>query len=318
MKNVVQSDGRALPGTSPVSPWTVLKDQLGEKGLLIIFLVPALAVMILAQAYPLIYSLYLSFVDLALVKGPTPSGFVGLANYAAAFKDEVFVDSIRITFTFAFAATAMELVLGLALAYLLVGEHWWNRVSRTVLILPAVIAPIAVGTIWRMMLNSRAGIIAAGLAVLGIKSPNWLAGSDTALMAIIGIDIWQQTPFVLIIYSAALAALPTDPMRAAHVDGASRWQILRFIILPLLFPVTMIILMFRLIDSLMVLDIVYTTTYGGPGFATHTMTLWTYNQGLRYFNMSYAAALSWILTAFTSSIAVTLMWIRSRWLNARM
>jgi ABC-type sugar transport system permease subunit len=256
-------------------------------------------------------------VDLALVKGPTPSGFVGLANYARAFSDPVFLGAVRFSLIFAFCATAVELAVGFFLAYLLVGEHLGNRIARTILILPAMIAPVAVGTMWRMMLNNRAGLIGIALHAIGINSPDWFARGNTALIALIGIDIWQHTPFVFIIYSAALAALPTDPIRAATVDGASRWQILRYIILPLLLPVTLIILMFRLIDSLMVLDIIYTTTRGGPGFATFSMTFWTYAHGLEYFNMSYAAAMSWILLAMCVLIAVVLMSIRGRWLNIR-
>jgi multiple sugar transport system permease protein len=318
MTNTLHSSGRAPLRAPAASRWTNLKDAISEKGWLIALLMPSLAIFLLGQVYPLSLSAYLSLVDFAVAKGPTPGGFVGAANYAAALNDAVFVDSVKITLTIALVATIVELILGLLLAYLLVGEHWWHRLSRTILIMPAMIAPVAVGTMWRMMLNSEAGIVSVGLRTLGVNPPNWFGEANSALAAVIGVGVWEQTPFVLLIYAAALSSLPTDPIRAAQIDGASRWQIARYIILPLLFPVTMIVLMFTVVDSLMLLDIIYTTTIGGPGFATHSLTLWIYSQGLRYFNVSYAAAMSWMLTALAGVTAVCLIWVRSRWLSANL
>jgi ABC-type sugar transport system permease subunit len=292
-----------------------VRSQLSEKGLLVLFLVPALLVLIFAQGYPLLHSFYLSLVDWALAKSPMPQGFAGPANYVAAAKDVVFIQAVKISVIFALSATVVELLVGFLLAYMTVGESRWVRVSRTLLILPMVIAPVAVGTMWRMLLNSRAGLVNYALSLVGITAPNWLAGPNSALAALIMVDVWEWTPFVMIIYVAALSSLPADPIRAAQVDGASRWQIFRFITLPLLMPVSMLVIMFRLIDSIMVLDIVYTTTFGGPGFSTHTLSFWIYQQGLRYFNISYAAATSWILLAFCLVIAVGLTAIRTRWVR---
>jgi ABC-type sugar transport system permease subunit len=271
------------------SRWAIIQNEISEKGLLVLFLMPALVVLLLAQGYPLIYSLYLSFIDFTLAKSTTPGGFVGFDNFIRALQDSVFQNSIRISLTFAIIATATEMLVGLLLAYLLVGERIWTRLWRTILIMPMVIAPVAVGTIWRMLLNSRAGLVNHSLSLIGIDAPNWLGGAKTAFTAILWVEIWQWTPFVIVIYVAALTALPSDPIRAAQVDGASRWQIFRYIILPLLLPVTVLVLMFRLIDTIMVLDIVYTLTFGGPGFSTNTMSFLIYQQGLRYFNLSFAS-----------------------------
>ena len=101
------------------------------------------------------------------------------------------------------------------------------------------------------------------LSQIGIVGPDWLGNPGVSLLSLIIIDVWEWSPFVMVIYVAALSALPTEPFRAASVDGASRWQIFRHITLPLLLPVTLLVLMFRLIDTLLTLDIVYTTTYGG-------------------------------------------------------
>jgi ABC-type sugar transport system permease subunit len=165
---------------------------------------------------------------------------------------------------------------------------------------------------WRMMLSGRAGLINAALAAVGISGPDWLGDPNTALLSLIIIDIWQWSPFVMIIYVAAITSLPVDPFRAARVDGASRWMIFRHITLPMLIPITLLVLMFRLIDTMLTLDIVYTTTFGGPGFRTHTLTFWIYQQGLRYFNISYAAASSWILLIACVLIAVGFLALRRR------
>ncbi len=118
------------------------------------------------------------------------------------------------------------------------------------------------------------------------------------------------------IFAAALSSLPSEVLKAAEVDGATPWQILRMVILPMLAPVGLLVVMFRLLDALLTLDIVFTTTFGGPGFATHTLSFWIYQQGLRYFNISYAAAISWAsLIGCMLLVAGLLVWRAriSRW-----
>jgi ABC-type sugar transport system permease subunit len=122
---------------------------------------------------------------------------------------------------------------------------------------------------------------------------------------------------VTVIYAAALAALPPEPIAAAAVDGATAWQSFRYVVWPMLMPITVLIGMFRLIDALLTLDVVFTTTFGGPGFATHTVTFWIYQQALRYFNIGYAAAASWLLLIACMLVAaVFLLWRArvSRWI----
>jgi ABC-type sugar transport system permease subunit len=307
-----KSSNRQIP-----SRWEIFKNDLSEKGMLFLFLLPALAFLLIAQAYPLIYSFYFSFIDFSLAKSPLPGGFIGLDNYISAIQDSVFQEALKTSLIFAGVAALFEMLLGLLAAYLLLGESFWMKVWRTVMIMPMVIAPVTVGIIWRMLLNYRTGLVSLALQTVGFAPPNWLAGPDTALAAIIWVDIWQYTPFVMIIYVAALTALPSDPVRAAEVDGASRWQIFWRIILPMLTPVTLLILLFRLIEAIMVLDIVYTLTFGGPGFATHTLSFLIYQQGLRYFNIGFASAQAWLLLGLTLAIAIILILIRNRWQERR-
>lgn len=294
------------------SRWETARAHLAENGCLVLFLLPAVLILIITQGYPLAYSAYFSLRDWTLARSPHPGPFVGLDNYARAFDDTVFMGSVDTTVIFAVTATLFELVVGFSLAYLTVGEGFLWQVSRTVLIMPMVIAPVAVGTMWRMMYSARAGLINYLLSLIGIHGPDWLGDPSMALKSLVIVDVWEWSPFVMVIYAAALTSLPREPFRAATVDGASRWQIFRHITIPLLMPVTLLVLMFRLIDTLLTLDIVVTTTFGGPGFKTYTLSFWIYQQGLRYFNISYSAATSWLLLIGCLLLAMVLLAVRQR------
>lgn len=287
------------------------ESRLGEAGVLLAFLVPALVVVAFAQLYPLVYSAVISFFDWTLSRSPVIGPFVGWGNYARVLSDGNFVGSLSYTVLFALVSTGLQLVFGLALALLTLGETLVLRLSRTLLMLPMVIAPVAVGTIWRMILSGRVGPLNRGLAALGIDGPDWLGDPSWARLSLIVIDAWEWTPFTIVILTAALTSLPSDVLRAASVDGAGRWTILRHIVLPMILPVLLLVAMFRLIDGLLTLDIVFTTTSGGPGYATNTLSFWIYQQGLRYFNISYAAAASWLLLAGCVVVAALfLVWRR--------
>jgi ABC-type sugar transport system permease subunit len=303
--------------TWAVADW--LEQRIGERGILIAFMVPAVAITILAQFYPLFYSLWISFVDWTLTRSIEPGPFVGLANYGKMGTDSVLVQTIGRTILFGVSSTAASVVLGFILAYFTVGERPAVRVARTILILPMVIAPVAVGTIWRMMLSARVGPINEVLRGIGLPAPDWLGDPRLAVLSIIIIDVWEWTPFVFVIFAAAISSLPSEVLRAAEVDGATPLQILWRIVLPMLAPVGLLVVMFRLLDALLTLDIVFTTTFGGPGFATHTLSFWIYQQGLRYFNISYAAAISWATMLGCLILVVGLLVWRariSRWQQA--
>lgn len=296
-----------------------LESRLGESGVLLAFLAPALFIVAFAQFYPLAYSAVISFFDWRLSRSPVIGPFVGWANYGRALGDPVFVGSLAYTVLFALISTALQLAFGLALALLTVGESFALRLGRTLLMLPMVIAPVAVGTIWRMILSGRVGPLNRGLAALGIDGPNWLGDPGLARASLILIDAWEWTPFTVIILTAALTSLPSDVLKAASVDGAGRWTVLRHIVLPMILPVIVLVAMFRVIDGLLTLDLVFTTTAGGPGYATNTLSFWIYQQGLRYFNISYAAAASWMLLAGCMAVAALfLVWRRrvTRWQRA--
>ena len=283
-----------------------------DAGTLIAFLLPALLVIVLSQVFPVLYSLQMSFRDWALAKTQVPGGFVGLANFVKAFSDSVFLHALEVSVLFCFVATSVEMVLGFILAYFTTGTGLVLRVARTILILPMVIAPVANGTIWRMILNPTYGLLNAMLAMVGIHGPNWLGVPGLAIVSVIGIDVWQWTSFAMVVFLAGFSLIPLELYDAAYVDGASRPRMLRSIIIPYLSPIIFIVLLFRLVDTFLVIDAIYTTTFGGPGFTTNVVTLYVYWQALRYFNISYASALSWIVSLITLVTAyVILRWQRN-------
>ena len=295
---------------------TALEARLGERGPLVALLLPAVAVVGVAQGWPLIRSLQISFLDWSLARSPLPGPYTGFSNYTKAMSDTVFLGAFEFTALLAVCSTVLQMVLGLSLALLAAGEGFVFRLSRTLLLLPMVVAPVAAGTMWRMMLSGRVGPVNRVLAALGIDGPNWLGDPGWARLSVILIDAWEWTPFVTIVFAAALASLPQDVIRAASVDGAGRWRVFRDVVWPMLLPAAILVGMFRVIDGLLTLDVIFTTTFGGPGFTTHTLGFWIYQQGLRYFNLGTAAAMSWLLLILCVLVAcVLLAWRRHamRW-----
>jgi multiple sugar transport system permease protein len=266
------------------------------------FIVPAILVVVLLQLYPLAYSAYMAFEHWNLTEAADPLGWVGLDNFKNVVTDRVFRNAVKNSFIITGAAVAIELVLGTALAYLTLGGTWLNRSARTLLILPMVIAPVAAGTIWRMLLNPRTGPVNSILDVFGIHGPQWLAEPNWAIFALILVDVWQWTPFVLLVVAAGAAAISSDMLEAAAVDGASRWQAFRRVELPLLVPILALVVMFRLLESILSLDTVYSLTFGGPGYGTYTLTFYLYALGLRSFALGDAAAGSWLFMLFAAAV----------------
>ena len=281
---------------------------------LIAFVLPAFLIVVAVQFYPLAYSAVLSVQEWSLTKSPEPEGFVGLDNFIEQLTDETFRRSVRNSVLITGGAVVLEMFLGVCLAYLTMGSSWRMRAVRTLLILPMVIAPVAAGTLWRILLNSRAGLVNHLLSLIGIKGPEWLASSDWAIVSVILLDMWQWTPFVLLVAGAAIASIPEDLLEVASIDGGSRWQIFWYIELRLLAPLLLLTLVFRMLESLLSLDSIYSLTFGGPGFSTYTMTFYIYTQGLRNFNFGEAAAASWIFMAFaTLSIWLVFWYQRKDW-----
>ncbi|MDE2748913.1 MAG: sugar ABC transporter permease [Chloroflexota bacterium] len=279
---------------------------------LVAFALPAFLIVVAVQFYPLAYSALLSVQEWSLTESQTPQGFVGLDNFRHELGDSTFQRSVRNSVLITGGAVILEMLLGVCLAYMTMGSSWRMRAVRTILIVPMVIAPVAAGTLWRILLNSRAGLVNHLLSLIGVKGPEWLASPDWAIVSVIMLDTWQWTPFVLLVAGAAIASIPTDLLEVAAIDGASRWRTFLHIELPLLMPLLLLTLVFRMLESLLSLDSIYSLTFGGPGFSTYTMTFYIYTQGLRNFNFGAAAASSWMFMLFASLSIWLVFWFQRR------
>ena len=264
------------------------KDKLSA----LLFLLPALLFLAITALFPLAHSLYLSFFRLKINLPNQKMLFVGLENYLKLFSDDLLRTSTFNTLFFAIISVLCETLLGIAVAMVLCSNKLWAKVTTSIFIVPMIMAPVAIGTLWRMMLDASTGVINYFINGLGFESISFLSNPKTAMISVIFVNIWQLTPWVTIIVAAALKNLSEEVLQAAIVDGASSLQIFTKIVLPLIRPVMIIILMIRFIDAFKVFDTVYVMTGGGPGSATEMLPNYIYKQGLRYFDAGYAASLA--------------------------
>ena len=256
-----------------------------------LFLAPAVIVAAALTLYPTVYMLWISFHRWSII--PTlPRKFIGLGQYAEFLQSPEFLNTVRVTGIFVFSAVAVEMLLGFLVAMLLFSPHRGVRLFRVPFLIPAMIAPVVVGLIWRFMLNYELGIVNYLINLLGLQSVSWLGREGPALISIILVDIWQWTPFTTLIMLAGLESLPDEPFEAAYVEGASRWQMLRHLTLPMLLPVITIALMFRTLDAFKTFDIIYIVTRGGPASATNVLSYNIWRKGFFENRLGHAAALS--------------------------
>jgi multiple sugar transport system permease protein len=265
---------------------------LKEKMWGILLLLPAIIFLAITSLFPLLYSLYLSFQQWNITISPIKK-FVGLQNYIKALKDPEFLHAIQVTVILVLVTVTAEVILGLLIALLVTRERKGQRIVRALLLIPMVMTPVAVGVLFRMLYNPDVGLFNYLLSLVGIAPPVWLADPKLALISIMLVEIWEWTPFVILCLVAGLTSLPVDVQKAATVDGASSWQIFFFIKLPLLWPIIAVVILMRIIDAAKIFDSVFVLTYGGPGNATEPLSLFIYNEGLRYFHVGYASAVSW-------------------------
>jgi multiple sugar transport system permease protein len=280
--------------------------QLLNRATPYIFMAPAVLVMMLALAYPLVQSIWLSFHQWAIGAPLSSASFIGLDNYRILLADPNVWASIRVTLVFAFAVVVIEVALGVALALVLDRQIRGMSVFRTIFILPMMVAPIVVGLIWRYLYNEQFGPFTTALKALGLPVIPWLSSPDMALASVIIADVWQWTPFIFILSLAALQSLPASAIEAARIDGATRWQTILHVKLPLMMPVIIVAALLRLIDAFKVLEVIYILTEGGPGLSTEILSLHIYKTAFTSQQLGRASALSNILLLIVTSLTLAL------------
>ncbi|MBT8354821.1 MAG: sugar ABC transporter permease [Desulfofustis sp.] len=271
-----------------------------------LFLAPAGIIMIFALLYPIGYLTVASFFDWRMGTPFTDAVFNGFGNYAWILNDPNFHESFMVTITFAFTVVVLEMLIGVGLALMLERPILGMSVFRTIFILPMMIAPIVVGLVWRYMYNPQFGIFNKTLKKWGFEPIPWLSSPDWALPSVIIADIWQWTPFIFILSLAALQSLPRSSLEAARIDGASEWQQIIYIKIPLMMPVLVVAALLRMIDAFKVLEVIFIMTNGGPGLSTEIMSLQIYKTAFVSWELGRAAALSNVLLAIVLVITLAM------------
>lgn len=260
---------------------------------------PVLVLLGLASLILTVYVLWMSFRDVSLLRAGRDK-FIGLANYARIFADpRAFWALVRTVF-FTVLATGIEIVLGLAVVLYLDRNFAFKRVVRALLLVPIIMTPIVVGLTWRFIFDPASGMANYFLSKLGIQAMDWLGSPKVALYSVLIADVWQWTPFVILLAMAALDSAPTDPLDAARVDGAREWQVTWYVLLPLLRRAIAIVALIRAIDSIKAFDLFYAMTRGGPALSTETLNFYGYIVAFTNFDISYAITIAVILTIFTN------------------
>lgn len=236
-------------------------------------LVPAIFLMALGLLYPIAFGLNLSFYQFKLGSAWQNRTFVGFNNLIDMFKSDEIYTIIRATVLFTFAVTVGTLVVGLILALLLEGRLRGVKVFRALFILPFMLSPVVVALIWSFLYDPMFGLVNYFLGFFGIPPQSWLASPSLAMPSIIIANVWQWTPFMLILLLAGLQSLPQDSIEAAKIDGASYRQILVYVKLPLLKPIITVAVILGWIEAFKVVTLVFNMTYGGPGKITTVLSL---------------------------------------------
>ncbi len=235
------------------------------------FVVPALLAYIVFFIYPSASSIYYSFTDWhGLEKNIR---FVGWDNYARIFRDEAFVTAIQNTAMLVVVVTIVQNAAALALAVVLNGKIWTRKLLRTMFFLPVVLSALSVGFIWSYIYNPIDGVLNVALKTIGLTSlqKDWLGNSDIVLYSVMGIIIWQNVGYAMVIFLAGLQGVSASYYEAASMDGAKAWHKFRHVTLPLIGPAVTVNVMLTVIGCLKMFDIIYATTGGGPGYATETI-----------------------------------------------
>ena len=247
-----------------------------------LFLLPCILILAFTSLYPICYSIYYSFFNW---RWGNEKDFIGLSNYFSLLADKEFWIIIKNTFVFAFFACLIEIIIGVLLAIYIDRIKFGSTIIRTLLLIPLMVSGISVTMLFKVILDNMFGIIPYFLSFFGIKS-NFFGSYDAAMPTIIGLDVWWQTSFVFIIILAGLKSIPNEPIEAAKMDGATEWDITRYIRLPMIRSLLFLVLIFRSIDTLKVFDIIWGTTGGGPGLATEALQTYAYRVAYSFLEMS--------------------------------
>jgi multiple sugar transport system permease protein len=272
---------------------------------------PALGLLILMTVVPAAYLLWASLRNDTLLGGS--GGFVGLGNYANTLSDPGERQALLVTVFFVVVAVTLQLLLGLLLAVPLAAQSRSNNVATALMLLPFAVTPVVSALMFRELLNPNYGWVNYCMGLVGLPSHiDWLGGPVTSWLALIGLDVWQWTPFVALILMAGLQSLPDEPLEAAAIDGASAWQSFWHVTLPLLTPFVAIAVVLRTIQAFKTFDSFKVLTGGGPGTSTENINLDIYRVALQSFRIGAASATAMLFLILLSLLVPVMLRVMGR------
>jgi sn-glycerol 3-phosphate transport system permease protein len=267
-----------------------------------LLLLPAAVLLVLFTHYPAVANLWHSFYSTP--KGSRPPAFVGLDNYRALADDPIFWQALSNNFWYALGTIPVSIALALLMA-VWVNERLPGRgFLRLAYFTPTVLPMIAVANIWLFFYTPGYGLLEQASGVFGFGSHNWLGSKSTALAALMLVTIWKEAGFFMIFYLAALQSMSPHLAEAGAIEGASRGYFFRRITFPLLMPTTLFVLVNAVINAFRLVDHIVVMTRGGPDNATKLLLYYVFEIGFRYWDSSYAAALTMVLLALLASVAI--------------
>jgi multiple sugar transport system permease protein len=274
-----------------------------------LFLLPWLIGITVFIAYPALASLYLSFTNYPILSGPV---WIGLGNYEELFfKDRLFWKSLQVTATYSLVAVPSGVLVGYAIALFLNQKVRGLSVWRTMYFVPSIVPAIAASYLWAWVFNAEWGVINGLLRLIGLRGPNWFNSEEWVLPAFIIMHLWGAGGG-LVLYLAALQGVPTTLYEAAIIDGASPWQRLVNVTLPMTSPVILFSFLTGIIGSFQVFTGGYIITNGGPNNASLFYILYLFRNGWEFFKMGYAAALAWMLLLIILALTAATLYVSRR------
>ncbi|HEV3409851.1 MAG TPA: sugar ABC transporter permease, partial [Chthoniobacterales bacterium] len=279
----------------------------------LLLLSPAALLVLGIAVYPILRVFWLSFFAQNLGTALQPR-LIGVGNYIRLVNDGHFWQSIRTTLLFTVVAVVFELLLGLAFALLLNARFRGRGLARAAALVPWALPTAVLALAWTWIFNDQFGVFNDLLARLGLiaRPIAWLGGGHTALAAIVFADVWKTAPFIMIILLAGLQNIPEELYEAAAIDGARRWKTFILVTLPMLTPAIILALIFRAIHSFGIFDLIFVMTGGGPGGATETVGIYTYNTYMRYLDFGYGSAMIVVSFLILAALIGLVYWPLSR------
>ena len=275
-----------------------------------LFPAPTVAVIFVIIVFPLLYTVWMSLHNWYASSTVAPS-FIGFKNYADILGgDARFWLALWRTLLFTAVAVAIQTLLGVGMALIFNREFSGKGLARTLFLLPMMATPAAIALIWVLMMNPTLGVLNHLLSLVGLPPQLWVSDRRSALWALALVDTWEWTPLITLIALAGLSVLPHEPYEAARIDGASPWQLLWHITLPLLRPTIVVAVLFRSIDARTTFDIIYAIVEGGHNDASETMTIYIDLAAFHYVRIIYASALRVLF--FSAVLSGSLRSIKSR------